>query len=72
VECPVCNVEFRVSRVRGIEIDYCPRCGGLWLNREEFEKVKQLRRRQKLHKLSCGLQGCTRHRRVRSYPTLIF
>ena len=38
--CPVCKeVELRISDRQGIEIDYCPQCRGVWLDRGELDKL---------------------------------
>jgi Zn-finger nucleic acid-binding protein len=37
--CPVCNVELRLAERQGIEIDYCPKCRGIWLDRGELDKI---------------------------------
>lgn len=38
--CPVCkNVELVMSERSGIEIDYCPNCRGVWLDRGELDKI---------------------------------
>jgi len=37
--CPVCKVELKISERQGIEIDYCPKCRGLWLDRGEIDKI---------------------------------
>jgi Zn-finger nucleic acid-binding protein len=39
VRCPVCNVELKMAERQGIEIDYCPQCRGVWLDRGELDKV---------------------------------
>ena len=39
MNCPVCNVELRMSERQGIEIDYCPQCRGIWLDRGELDKI---------------------------------
>lgn len=39
MKCPVCNVELRISERQGIEIDYCPQCRGVWLDRGELDKI---------------------------------
>ncbi|REJ85201.1 MAG: hypothetical protein DWQ44_03805 [Bacteroidetes bacterium] len=39
MNCPVCNVELRMSERSGIEIDYCPKCRGIWLDRGELDKI---------------------------------
>ncbi len=37
--CPICNVELLMTERKGIEIDYCPKCRGIWLDRGELEKI---------------------------------
>lgn len=37
--CPVCNVELKISERSGVEIDYCPKCRGVWLDRGELDKI---------------------------------
>lgn len=40
MRCPLCrdtDLEPRFSR--GIEVDVCPRCRGLWLDRGELERL---------------------------------
>jgi uncharacterized protein len=37
--CPVCNVALVMSDRQGIEIDYCPQCRGVWLDRGELDKI---------------------------------
>ncbi len=38
--CPVCKDErLVISEKSGIEIDYCPKCRGIWLDRGELEKI---------------------------------
>jgi Uncharacterized protein conserved in bacteria len=39
MKCPVCNVELVMSDRQGVEIDYCPQCRGVWLDRGELDKV---------------------------------
>jgi uncharacterized protein len=39
MECPVCKVTLLMSEKQGIEIDYCPTCRGVWLDRGELEKI---------------------------------
>ena len=33
MKCPTCNVDLVMSERQGIEIDYCPQCRGVWLDR---------------------------------------
>ncbi|HKU76189.1 MAG TPA: zf-TFIIB domain-containing protein [Pyrinomonadaceae bacterium] len=40
MNCPVCtNVKLDMSERQGIEIDYCPQCRGIWLDRGELDKL---------------------------------
>lgn len=39
MDCPVCRVELKISERQGIEIDYCPKCRGIWLDRGEIDKL---------------------------------
>jgi uncharacterized protein len=40
MNCPVCNTTNLVmSERQGIEIDYCPKCRGVWLDRGELDKI---------------------------------
>jgi Zn-finger nucleic acid-binding protein len=37
--CPVCQVPLVMSERQGVEIDYCPQCRGVWLDRGELDKI---------------------------------
>lgn len=37
--CPVCKIPLTMSDRQGIEIDYCPQCRGIWLDRGELDKI---------------------------------
>ena len=39
MKCPVCEIEMRIADRDGVEIDYCPQCRGVWLDRGELEKI---------------------------------
>ena len=40
MQCPVCKTTNLVmSERQGIEIDYCPQCRGVWLDRGELDKI---------------------------------
>lgn len=40
MDCPVCTgVNLVMSERQGIEIDYCPKCRGVWLDRGELDKI---------------------------------
>jgi hypothetical protein len=48
MNCPNCNVTLVMSDKQGIEIDYCPKCRGVWLDRGELDKIIER---------SAGIQG---------------
>lgn len=40
MKCPVCkDVNLAMSDRQGVEIDYCPQCRGVWLDRGELDKI---------------------------------
>jgi Zn-finger nucleic acid-binding protein len=39
MKCPVDDSPLSISSREGIEIDFCPQCRGVWLDRGELDKV---------------------------------
>ena len=39
MRCPTDNVPLVMSERSGVEIDYCPECRGVWLDRGELDKI---------------------------------
>jgi uncharacterized protein len=39
MKCPVCDVVLTMTERQGIEIDACPQCRGVWLDRGELDKI---------------------------------
>ncbi len=40
MKCPVCKeINLLMSDRNGVEIDYCPECRGVWLDRGELDKL---------------------------------
>ena len=37
--CPVCEVPLIMADRQGVEIDFCPDCRGVWLDRGELDKI---------------------------------
>ena len=37
--CPICKTGLTLSDRQGVEIDFCPTCRGVWLDRGELDKV---------------------------------
>ena len=38
-DCPRCGAVLAMTDRQGIEIDYCPQCRGVWLDRGELDKL---------------------------------
>ena len=40
MKCPICTgVDLKIAERQGVEIDYCPECRGIWLDRGELDKI---------------------------------
>ncbi len=39
MQCPVDNETLVMTERSGVEIDYCPKCRGVWLDRGELDKI---------------------------------
>jgi Zn-finger nucleic acid-binding protein len=39
MDCPVCGDKLRAVEKYGVEVDICPGCKGVWLDRGELEKI---------------------------------
>ena len=39
LKCPSCNLNLVMTERQNIEIDYCPECRGIWLDRGELDKI---------------------------------
>ena len=39
MKCPNCNQTLLMSQRNNIEIDYCPACRGIWLDKGELDKM---------------------------------
>lgn len=39
MKCPTCNINLVMTDRQGVEIDYCPQCRGVWLDRGELDKI---------------------------------
>lgn len=42
MNCPVCDAPLRAIVKYGVEVDICPGCKGVWLDRGELEKILAL------------------------------
>lgn len=39
MKCPNCDETLVMTERQGIEIDYCPKCRGVWLDKGELDKI---------------------------------
>jgi uncharacterized protein len=39
MDCPLDGTKLVMSERQGVEIDYCPECRGIWLDRGELDKI---------------------------------
>lgn len=39
MQCPIDGATLVISERSGVEIDYCPTCRGVWLDRGELDKI---------------------------------
>jgi Zn-finger nucleic acid-binding protein len=39
MRCPHCDVTLHMTERQGVEVDFCPECRGVWLDRGELDKI---------------------------------
>ncbi len=39
MQCPIDGTQLVITDRSGVEIDYCPQCRGVWLDRGELDKI---------------------------------
>ncbi len=39
MNCPICNIALNITERQDVEIDFCPKCRGVWLDRGELDKI---------------------------------
>lgn len=39
MKCPNCDETLVMTDRQGVEIDYCPKCRGVWLDKGELDKI---------------------------------
>ncbi|MEI4234275.1 TFIIB-type zinc ribbon-containing protein [Roseovarius sp. D22-M7] len=39
MQCPIDGTKLVLAERSGVEIDYCPECRGVWLDRGELDKI---------------------------------
>lgn len=49
MQCPVDGTTLAMTDRSGVEIDYCPQCRGIWLDRGELDKILERANGQEPH-----------------------
>ena len=49
MKCPNCNEVLLMSQRNNIEIDYCPACRGVWLDKGELDKMLEFAEQSNSH-----------------------
>ncbi len=65
MNCPNCSETLVMSERQGVEIDYCPKCRGVWLDRGELDKIIE---KSTIHESEQPQQGSNYEARRSSYP----
>lgn len=47
MKCPNCEEPLAMTERQGVEIDYCPKCRGVWLDKGELDKIIEKSMEQK-------------------------
>jgi uncharacterized protein len=42
MQCPNCSAQMQIMQRYEVDIDYCPSCKGVWLDRGEIDKIAQI------------------------------
>lgn len=64
MKCPACpETTLLMTDRQGVEIDYCPNCRGVWLDRGELDKLVQLAATQSTSPVSSGHRPSEAQRR---------
>lgn len=44
MNCPICNVGLKIAGGRRISVNFCPLCGGTWLDKGAFDRLPSIAR----------------------------
>jgi uncharacterized protein (UPF0147 family) len=42
MNCPICNIGLKIAGHRGVSVNYCPLCGGTWLDKAGFDRLSSV------------------------------
>lgn len=68
MKCPTCSINLVMTDRSGIEIDYCPDCRGVWLDRGELDKIIERSSQPMKSSNDENLKGRPYHPRESDYP----
>lgn len=69
MQCPVCtDTQLVMTERQNIEIDYCPKCRGVWLDRGELDKIIERSQREEATFLAQGAQNWSQPGAVPQQP----
>ena len=65
MDCPHCRVTLMMTERKGIEIDFCPQCRGVWLDKGELDKIIDLSVNERFSKRIQGYRPSADYERDR-------
>ena len=54
ISCPLCQKDMDIVNIENVEIDKCPDCEGIWLDRGEMEQLAEQERQRVLDSIKLG------------------
>jgi hypothetical protein len=46
IKCPRCNIDMKQLTRMHVTVDYCKKCGGLWLDKGEMEELIKIQKKE--------------------------
>lgn len=69
MNCPSCkDVTLVMTERQGVEIDYCPQCRGVWLDRGELDKIIERSEREFAASQAPAAQPYSQPQPAQPYP----
>ncbi len=62
MKCPICDIDLQIAERQGVEIDYCSKCRGVWLDRGELDKIIERSAAELQPNAACPGAGVSEHR----------
>lgn len=67
MNCPVCGERLRAIERYGVEIDICPACKGVWLDRGELDKILEYDKSGRIQETAQAAPAATPPREYPAY-----